>query len=86
MALVHLMMLGHILFTTLHDTGCVDCVTIDKHGDIHLYVVKTVSIRQSGKLKGHHISRLRTPLQIKLKVNLVYVDLEKPDVWIANHG
>ena len=86
MAIVHLMKMGTLVFKTLHDTGCVDFVPIDKHGEIHLYDVKTVSIRQSGKRKGHHISRLRTPLQRKLKVNLIYVDLEKPDVWIANHG
>ena len=63
MAIVHLMKMGNLVFKTLHDTGCVDFVTIDKHGKINLYDVKTKC--KTGKEKVI-TSGLRTPLQQKL--------------------
>ena len=70
MAIVPLMKMGNLGFKTLHDTGCVDFVTIDK----------------TGKRKGHHISRLRTPLQQKLGVNIIYVDVESQEIQVVQHG
>ena len=86
MAIVHLMKMGNLVFKTLHDTGCVDFVTIDKHGKINLYDVKTKSVRKTGKRKVHHISRLRTPLQQKLGVNIIYVDVESQEIQVVQHG
>ena len=31
------MKMGNLVFKTIHDTGCVDFVTIDKHGKVNLY-------------------------------------------------
>ena len=64
----------------------VDFVTIDKNGKINLYDVKTKSVRKTGRRKGHHISRLRTPLQQKLGVNIIYVDVESQDIQVVQHG
>ena len=86
MAIVHLMKMGNLVFKTLHDTGCVDFVTVDKQGNVNLYDVKTMSRRRSGKRKGHHISRLRTPLQQKLKVNIIYVDVDTAEIQVVQHG
>ena len=86
MAIVHLMKMGNLVFKPLHDTGCVDFVTIDKNGKINLYDVKTKSVRKTGRRKGHHISRLRTPLQQKLGVNIIYVDVESQEIQVVQHG
>ena len=83
---MHLMKMGNLVFKTMQDTGCVDFVTIDKNGKINLYDVKTKSVRKTGKRKGHHISRLRTPLQQKLGVNIIYVDVESQEIQVVQHG
>ena len=85
MSIVYLLKRGNLVFKTIHDTGCVDFVTIDKHGKVNLYDVKTKSIRTTGKRKGHYISRPRTNLQVKLDVNIMYVDLETGDVQVVKH-
>jgi len=86
MAIVHLMKMGNLVFKTIHDTGCVDFVTVDRKGKINLYDVKTKSIRKSGNRKGHHISRPRTPLQKKLRVNIIYVDIESQEIQVVMHN
>ena len=43
MAIVHLMKMGNLVFKTLHDTGCVDFVTIDIEGK-DLEVLKLIEI------------------------------------------
>ncbi len=80
------MKMGNLVFKTIHDTGCVDFVTIDKHGKVNLYDVKTMSRRRSGKRKGHYISRLRSPLQQKLGVNIIYVDVDTAEIQVVQHG
>ena len=86
MAIVHLMKMGNLVFKTIHDTGCVDFVTVDRNGKINLYDVKTKSIRKSGNRKGHHIGRPRTPLQKKLRVNIIYVDIESQEIQVVMHN
>jgi hypothetical protein len=39
--MTYLLKKGNLVFKTIHDTGCVDIVAIDKRGNIHLYDVKT---------------------------------------------
>ncbi len=84
--MTYLLKKGNLVFKTIHDTGCVDLVTIDKHGKVHLYDVKTSLNYANGKKKGRKINRALTPLQKKLKVELLMVDLEKERCWIVQHG
>ena len=84
--MTYLLKKGNLVFKTIHDTGCVDIVAIDKRGKIHLYDVKTSSKYAKGKKKGHNINRILTPLQKKLKVELLMVDLEKEQCWVVKHG
>ncbi len=77
---------GNLVFKTIHDTGCVDLVTVDKHGNVHLYDVKTSLNYAKGKKKGRKINRALTPLQKKLKVELLMVDLKEERCWIIKHG
>lgn len=76
---------GNLVFKTIHDTGCVDIVTLDEKGVVHLYDVKTVTIRRSGKLKGRKINRPLSALQRKLGVEILTVDLETEKCHITKH-
>jgi len=84
--MTYLLKKGNLVFKTIHDTGCVDIVAIDKYGKIHLYDVKTSLTYEKGKKKGQHIYRVLTPLQKKLKVELLMVDLKEERCWIIKHG
>ena len=84
--MTYLLKKGNLVFKTIHDTGCVDIVAIDKRGKIHLYDVKTALKYSKGKRKGKSINRVLTPLQKKLKVELLMVDLEEERCWIIKHG
>ena len=77
---------GNLVFKTIHDTGCVDLVAIDKKGKVQLYDVKTSLKYAKGKKKGKRINRILTPLQKKLNVKLLMVDLEEERCWIIKHG
>ena len=85
LAITFLLKKGNLIFKTIHDTGCVDIMTIDKRGQIHLYDVKSVSRYHSGKKKGRRISRTRTAYQKKLGVELLFVDLDNNKCWITDH-
>jgi hypothetical protein len=61
-------------------------VAIDKRGKIHLYDVKTALKYSKGKRKGKPINRALTPLQKKLKVELLMVDLDEERCWVIKHG
>jgi hypothetical protein len=80
--MTYLLKKGNLVFKTIHDTGCVDIVAIDKRGNIHLYDVKTSLKYAKGKKKGQNINRVLTPLQKKLKVELLMVDLEEERCWV----
>ena len=69
MAIVHLMKKGNLVFKTLHDTGCVDFVTIDKHGKIHLYDVnwKAVPGGQCSSGQWTNGERLEVCVQWKME-------------------
>ena len=84
--MTYLLKMGNLVFKTIHDTGCVDIVAIDKRGKVHLYDVKTSLRYQKGNKKGKPINRVLTPLQKKLKVELLMVDLETERCWIIKHG
>jgi len=84
--MTYLLKKGNLVFKTIHDTGCVDLVAIDKRGKIHLYDVKTSLKYAKGKKKGKTINRVLTKLQKKLKVELLMVDLEEERCWIVQHG
>jgi len=84
--MTYLLKTGNLVFKTIHDTGCVDLVAIDKRGKVHLYDVKTALRYQKGSKKGKPINRVLTPLQKKLNVELLMVDLEKERCWIIKHG
>ena len=84
--MTYLLKKGNIVFKTIHDTGCVDIVAIDKRGKIHLYDVKTSLKYAKGKKKGQNINRVLTPLQKKLKVELLMVYLEEERCWVIKHG
>ena len=84
--MTYLLKTGNLVFKTIHDTGCVDLVAIDKRGKVHLYDVKTALRYQKGNKKGKPINRVLTPLQKKLNVELLMVDLEKERCWIIKHG
>lgn len=84
--MTYLLKKGNLVFKTIHDTGCVDIVAIDKRGKIHLYDVKTALKYSKGKRKGKSINRALTPLQKKLKVELLMVDLEQERCWVIKHG
>ena len=84
--MTYLLKKGNLVFKTIHDTGCVDLVAIDKRGKIHLYDVKTSLRYAKGKKKGRIINRALTKLQKKLKVKLLMVDLEEERCWIVQHG
>ena len=83
--MTYLLKKGNLVFKTIHDTGCVDLVAIDKKGKIHLYDVKTSSKYHNGKHKGKNIGRILSPLQKRLNVELLMVDLEKETCWVINH-
>ena len=68
---------GFFVFTPLHRQCPVDIIAVSPNGKLHLFDVKTQSIRKSGIHKGHFIRRFLSPLQKKLKVNLVYVTEEE---------
>ena len=61
---------GFFVFTPLHRQCPVDIVAISPKGKLHLFDVKTQSVRKSGIHKGHFIRRILSPLQKKLKVIL----------------
>ena len=84
-ALTWLLKKGNLVFKTIHDTGCIDIVTVDPNGIIHLYDVKTVSFRLTGKLKGFRIDRPTTKLQKKLGVEILNVDLTTEKCYITKH-
>ena len=84
--MTYLLKKGNLVFKTIHDTGCVDLVAIDKKGKIHLYDVKTSAKYQNDKKKGKKINRILTPLQKRLSVELLMVDLEKEQCWVIKHG
>ena len=84
--MTYLLKKGNLVFKTIHDTGCVDLVAIDKRGKIHLYDVKTSAKYQNGRKKGKKINRILTPLQKRLNVELLMVDLEKEQCWVVKHG
>ena len=84
--MTYLLKKGNLVFKTIHDTGCVDIVAIDKRGKVHLYDVKTSLKYAKGKKKGQKINRVLTPLQKKLKVELLMVDLEEERCWVIKHG
>ena len=84
--MTYLLKKGNLVFKTIHDTGCVDLVAIDKKGKVHLYDVKTSLKYANGKKKGRRINRVLTPLQKKLKVELLMVDLDEERCWIIQHG
>jgi len=84
--MTYLLKKGNLVFKTIHDTGCVDLVAIDKRGKIHLYDVKTSLKYAKGKKKGKTINRVLTKLQKKLRVELLMVDLEEERCWIVQHG
>ena len=84
--MTYLLKKGNLVFKTIHDTGCVDIVAIDKRGKTHLYDVKTALKYSKGKRKGKSINRALTPLQKKLKVELLMVDLEQERCWVIKHG
>ena len=84
--MTYLLKKGNLVFKTIHDTGCVDLVAIDKRGKIHLYDVKTSAKYQNGKKKGKKINRILTSLQKRLNVELLMVDLEKEQCWVVKHG
>ena len=84
-ALMWLVKKGNLVFKTIHDTGCVDIVTLDENGVIHLYDVKTVCIRQSGKLKGKKINRPLSQLQRKLGVEILNVNLKTEECYVTKH-
>ena len=84
--MTYLLKKGNLVFKTIHDTGCVDIVALDKNGKIHLYDVKTCARYHNGPKKGRKINRVLTPLQKKLNVELLMVDLEEERCWIINHG
>ena len=60
-------------------------MTLDENGVVHLYDVKTVSIRQSGKLKGSKINRPLSKLQRRLGVEILTVDLKTEKCHITKH-
>jgi hypothetical protein len=69
--MTYLLKKGNLVFKTIHDTGCVDIVAIDKRGNIHLYDVKTSLKYAKGKKKGQNINRVltaRDPLPKTLKL------------------
>ena len=41
---------------------------------------------QKGRKKGSRINRVLTPLQKKLKVELLMVDLDEERCWVIQHG
>ena len=84
--MTYLLKKGNLVFKTIHDTGCVDIVSIDKRGKVHLYDVKTALKYAKGNKKGKPINRVLTPLQKKLRVELLMVDLEEERCWIIKHG
>ena len=84
--MTYLLKTGNLVFKTIHDTGCVDIVAIDKRGKVHLYDVKSALKYSKGKRKGKPINRSLTPLQKKLKVELLMVDLETERCWVIKHG
>ena len=84
--MTYLLKKGNLVFKTIHDTGCVDLVAIDNRGKIHLYDVKTSAKYLNGKKKGKKINRILTPLQKRLNVELLMVDLDKEICWVVNHG
>ena len=84
--MTYLLKKGNLVFKTIHDTGCVDIVAIDKKGKVHLYDVKTSLKYAKGKKKGKLINRTLTPLQKKLNVELLMVDLDEERCWVINHG
>ena len=84
--MTYLLKKGNLVFKTIHDTGCVDLVAIDKRGKIHLYDVKTSAKYQNGRKKGKKINRILTSLQKRLNVELLMVDLEKEQCWVVKHG
>ena len=84
--MTYLLKKGNLVFKTIHDTGCVDLVAIDKRGKIHLYDVKTSLKYAKGKKKGKRINRVLTPLQKKLRVELLIVDLIEERCWVIKHG
>ena len=85
--MTYLLKKGNLVFKTIHDTGCVDLVAIDKRGKVHLYDVKTsLKYAKRKKKKGRRINRVLTPLQKKLKVELLMVDLDEERCWIIQHG
>tara|TARA_R100000231_G_scaffold1909_1_gene3314 strand:+ start:983 stop:1162 length:180 start_codon:yes stop_codon:yes gene_type:complete len=48
--------------------------------------VKTSLKYAKGKKKGRRINRILTPLQKKLKVELLMVDLDEERCWVIKHG
>jgi len=84
--MTYLLKKGNLVFKTIHDTGCVDIVAIDKRGKVHLYDVKTAAKYLNGKKKGRQINRILTPLQKKLRVELLMVDLDEERCWVIKHG
>ena len=56
LAMTYLLKKGNLVFKTIHDTGCVDLVAIDKRGKIHLYDVKTSLKYAKGKKKEKELT------------------------------
>ncbi len=54
--MTYLLKKGNLVFKTIHDTGCVDIVSIDKRGKVHLYDVKTALKYAKGNKKVNQLT------------------------------
>ena len=75
----YFMDLGYLVARNMSSNGTVDLVLVDEDrtGGIILVDVKAISVRAKNKWK---ISRVPTEKQKKLKVQLIFVDLDTKEV------
>lgn len=70
---------GFWVFTPIGQHGPIDIIAISKSGRSHFFDVKTLSRRKNGGA----IARVKKDFQKMIDLQLLYVDIEKRQVYIS---
>ena len=81
----HFIRKGYLVFITTQATSPIDMVVVNGAGVRLLQIKKDSGRVNPGRKKNTRIHRVRSALQKKLGVEMIYVDIETRGVFVSDH-
>lgn len=82
----HFIRAGYLVFITTQNTSPIDLIIVNERGPRLLQIKKDSGRVNPGRRKNTRIHRVRTNLQKKLGVEMIYVDIKTRSVFVSDHN